>query len=82
MTTLLKVCGAIQNNVFGTVLLSLGLLCRADDYVSNLDCAALRAMTGSEGESSVKLFGIFIQLLKLCGAILNFICRSKSFPFG
>jgi len=32
------------------VLLSLGLLCRADDYDSNLDCAALRAMTDPEGE--------------------------------
>ena len=37
---------------FLMVHLSLGLLCRADDYVSNLDCAALRAMTGPEGESA------------------------------
>jgi len=31
--------------------------------------AALRAMTGPEGESAVILFGIFIQLLEDCGAI-------------
>ena len=42
-------------HVFGTVLLRLGLLfrwigtsCRADDYLSNSDCAALRAMTDHE----------------------------------
>ena len=79
MTTLLKVCGAIQNNVFGTVLLIMGLLfrwigtrVRADNHLSNLDCAALRAMTGHEGESAVRLFGIITQLLKPCGAIQNF----------
>ena len=60
-----------QNNVFGTLLLRMGLLCRADDYVSYLDRAALRAMTGPKGESAVILFGIFIQLLKPCGAIHN-----------
>ncbi len=54
---------------FGTVLLSLRLLCRAGDYVSNLDCAALRAMTGHEGVSAVMLLGIIMQLLKLCGAL-------------
>jgi hypothetical protein len=42
MENLLKVGGTIQNNVFGTVLLSLGLLWSADNYLSNLDCAALR----------------------------------------
>ena len=47
----------------------MGLLCRADDWVSNLECAALRAMTGLEGESASILFGIFIQLFELCGAI-------------
>ena len=45
------------------------MLCRADDWVSNLECAALRAMTGLEGESASILFGIFIQLFELCGAI-------------
>ena len=34
-------------------------------YVANL------AMTGHEGESAVMLFVVFIQLLKLCGAIHN-----------
>jgi hypothetical protein len=48
MKNLLKVGGAIQNNVFGPVLLSLGLRCRAGDYPSNSDCVALRAMTGLE----------------------------------
>ena len=48
-----------QNIVFGIVLLRMGLLCRADDYISNLDCAALRAMTGSEGESAVMIFVFF-----------------------
>jgi hypothetical protein len=46
------------------VLLSLGLLCRAGDYLSNLDCAALREMTGSEGESAIMLFGKFTFLVK------------------
>ena len=41
---------------------------------------ALRAMTGHEGESAVMLFGIFIQLLKLCGAILKFACSPKALP--
>ncbi len=45
---------------------------RAFDYLSNLDCAALRAMTRSKGESAVILFGILMQLLELCGAIQNF----------
>ena len=76
----------IQNIVFGTVLLSIGLLfrwipektvqagtCRrTDDYVSDLDYAAIWAMTGLEGESAVMLFGTIMQLLKLCGAIRNF----------
>ena len=44
------------------------------NYVSNLDRAALRAMTGPEGESAVMLFGIVMQLLKLCGAIHDFNC--------
>ena len=54
------------------MLFSLGLLWGADNYFSNLDCAALRAMTGTEGDSAVMLFGSFLQLLKLCGAIQNF----------
>jgi hypothetical protein len=69
ITTLIKVYGAILKNVFGTVFLRMGLLCRADDCVSNLECAALRAMTGLEGECASILFGIFIQLFELCGAI-------------
>ena len=32
--------------------------------------AALRAMTDLEGESTVMLFGIFIQLFKFCGAMI------------
>lgn len=35
--------------VFGTVLLSMGLLWSADDYFSKLNCAALRAMTVLDG---------------------------------
>ena len=58
MNTLKSLC-SIQNFVFGIVLLSLRLLCRADGYVSGVDCAALRAMTGLEGECAVMLFGIF-----------------------
>ena len=58
------VWSTFQNNVFGKVLLRMGLLCRAHNYLSNLDCAALRAMTGSEGESAVMLFGIFMQLFE------------------
>jgi len=49
------------------VLLSLGLLCRTVDYLSNLDFAALRAMTGPEGEGAVMLFVTFGEPLKLCG---------------
>jgi hypothetical protein len=48
-----------QNNVFGTVLLRMGLLWSADNYLSNLDCAALRAMTDRDDESAVMLFVIF-----------------------
>ena len=62
-----------QNVVFGTVPLRKGLLCRADDYLPNFNCAALRAMTGPGGESAVILFGIFMQLLEICGAIHNLI---------
>jgi hypothetical protein len=47
----------------------------ADDFVSNLDCASLRAMTGSKDENAAMLFGIIMQLLKLCGAIHNFVHR-------
>ena len=48
-----------QNNVFGTVLLRMGLLWSAGNYLSNLDCAALRAMTDRDDESAVMLFVIF-----------------------
>jgi hypothetical protein len=82
MTTLLNVCDAIQNNVFGSVLLRMGLLWSANDYVSNLVCAALLAMTGLEGESTVMVFGIFMQLLKPCGAIRNFACFPNALPMG
>ena len=80
MKNLLKVGGAIQNNVFSTVLLSLALLWSADNYLSNSDCAALRAMTGPESEGAVILFDIVIQLLKLCGAFQNFDCSPKALP--
>ncbi len=51
-----------QNIVSGTVLLRMGLLWSAGVYLSNLDCAALRAMTGSMGESAVMLFAVFPNL--------------------
>ena len=36
-----------------------GTSCRADDYLSNLDCAALRAMKGPKWEGAVMLlFGV------------------------
>ena len=35
-----------------------------------LSSAALREMTGPEGESAVMLFGIFKQLLKFCDALI------------
>ena len=38
------------------------LLWSAVDYLSNLDCAALRAMTGPEGEGAVMLFATFGKL--------------------
>ena len=50
----------------------MGLLWSADDCVSNIDCAALRALTGPEGESAVLLFVTFGKLLKRCGAIQKF----------
>ena len=62
------------------MFLSLGLLWSAGDSVSNLDCAALRAMTGSEGESAVMLFGIFVQILKFCGALHDYDCSPKGLP--
>jgi hypothetical protein len=76
MTTLLKVCDAIQIIVFGTALLRMGLLWSADNYLSNLVCSAHRALTGHEGESAVMWFGIIMQLLKLCGVFHNFVHRS------
>ncbi len=60
----------------------MGLLCRAGDYLSNLDCAALRAMTVHEGERAVMLFVVSPQLLKLCGAFHNFACFPKSLPLA
>jgi hypothetical protein len=71
-----------QNIVFGIVLLSLGLLWSAVDYLSNIDSTALRAMTVSKGESAVMLFVIFPQLLKLCGALRNFACFPKALPLA
>jgi hypothetical protein len=58
----------------------MGLLCRADDWVSNLECAALRAMTGLEGESAVMLFGIFIQLLNLVAQSSTLIFPASGLP--
>ncbi len=76
-----------QNIVFEIVLLRTGLLFRwigtsrrAGVYLSNSDCAALRAMTDRKGESALMLFVIFIQLLILCGALHNFACFPKSLP--
>jgi len=60
----------------------MGLLCRAGDYVSKLVCSALRAMTGPKGKSAVMVFMVFIQLLKLCGAIHDFDCFPKALPLG
>jgi len=53
---------------------------RAVDYLSNLFYSAHRAMTGHEGESAVKLFGIIIQHLIFCDAIHNFAYFSKALP--
>ena len=64
---------------FRTLLFSLGLLFRRFGTRSvqviifqNLDCAALRAMTSLKCESAIMLFVVFLQLLKLCGAIHNY----------
>ncbi|MEI6137954.1 MAG: hypothetical protein WCP85_01745 [Mariniphaga sp.] len=59
-----------------------GTSCRAGDYLSNSDYAALRAMTVHEGVGAVILFGIIMQLLKLCGAILNFDFPGLRSPFS
>jgi hypothetical protein len=72
----------MTHNVFDTVLHKKGLLCRTDNYHSNSDCTALRTMTGLKGESAIMLFVVFLQLLKLCGAIHNFACCPKALPFG
>ena len=56
----------------------MGLLWSAGDYLSNLDCAALRAMTGHEGESAGMLFVTFSPTLKLCGSLRNFACFPKA----
>jgi len=66
----------------GLLFRRVGTSCRADDYVSEVDCAALRAMTGLEGESAVMLFVVFTQLLKLCGAIRNLVCFPGALPLG
>ena len=50
-------------HVFVMVLLRMGLLCRAGNYLLNLDCAALRAMTGHKGESAVSCL-LFCLTLK------------------
>ena len=65
----------------GPVLLRMRLLWSAEENLSNLDCAALRAMTGPKGESAVMLFLVFMQLLKLCGLIHDFdFCFSLLHP--
>ena len=71
MASLLKVCGAIQNIIFGTVLLVWDCFVEQVIVFQILSSSALRAMTGPEWESAVMLFGFFIQLLKFCGAIYN-----------
>jgi hypothetical protein len=72
----------MTHNVFDTVLHKKGLLCRTDNYHSNSDCAALRAMTNLKGDSAIMLFVVFLQLLKLRGAIRNFACFPKALPLG
>ena len=71
-----------QNYVFGTVLLSLGLLWSADVNLSNSDCAALRAISGHQREDTIMLLVVFIQLLILCGEIQNFDYFGLRFPFS
>ncbi len=73
MKNLIKERGTVLNIGFGTLLLRMGLLWSAvySDF-KKLRCSALRAMTDPKGERAVILFGIFIQLLKLCGAIQKF----------
>ena len=44
---------------FGTVLLRMGLLWSAVDYLSNLNYAVLRAMTAHEVEGAIILFVTF-----------------------
>ncbi len=82
MKSLLRVGDLVRNIVFWIVLLSFGLLCRAGNYPPNSDCAALRAMTGSDLESAVMLFVNLLQLLKLCGAILDVDCFPQALPLG
>jgi len=60
----------------------MGLLWSAGDYHSNSDYATLLQKTGLKGESAIMLFMVFLQLLKLCGAIQNFACCPKALPFG
>lgn len=62
----------LLKHFFRIVLQSLGLLWSVGAYPSNSDCAALHAMTGSEGESAVMMFVTFSKLLKRCSVIRNF----------
>ena len=66
MKSLLILCYAIQNDVFSAVLLTMGLLflwigtnSRADNYLSNLDCAVPHAMTYPDVAGDVMLFVIY-----------------------
>jgi hypothetical protein len=60
----------------------MGLLCRAEDYLSNLSCAALRAMTDPVWVCADMLFMMFMQLMKVCGAIHDFDRFPKALPLG
>jgi len=73
---------ALSKHCFWHLLHCLGLLCRAGVYPSNLDYAALRAMTGRDGEGAVMLFVIFTQLLKRCGTLRNFVSFPKALPLA
>jgi len=66
----------------GLLFRRIGTSVRAGDNLSNSDCTALRAMTGLKGESAIMLFVVFLQLLKLCGAIHNLDYCPKALPLG
>ena len=65
-----------QNNVSGAMLHKMRLLCRAGDYLSNLDCAALRAITVRERECAIMLFvcGLTLELSLRTSVLILKVC--------